>query len=121
MYSPKNGVIDYFYSRVVFDGKPFERRVTSKISGVYIIDDKYIGRSISVKDRIKKHVYRAVIGTCENKRLQNYLLEKYATGQFIHVRLLHHRVEREFPIMQRVLSRGHKLLNSKTGREGRYN
>lgn len=82
-----------FESEFVYDGV---FRLSEAISttfdldqgGVYLIDDKYIGVSHSIKTRITSHIQDSIKCRHQNRELQSYIRGKFLSNQKLEIKVL---------------------------------
>jgi len=82
-----------FESEFVYDGV---FRLSEAISttfdldqgGVYLIDDKYIGVSHSIKTRITSHIQDSIKCRHQNRELQSYIRGKFLSNQKFEIKVL---------------------------------
>jgi hypothetical protein len=84
-------------------------------SGVYLIDDVYVGVSNCIENRIRTHISSAInIGEkCKNKQLKLYLRKKILSGKKISVKVLSNKdtFDEERYFIKSFKNKGFNLLN----------
>jgi hypothetical protein len=88
---------------------------TSKtISGVYIINDSYIGSSCDIYNRIIKHVRESINGSHKNVKLRMSIMDKILLGNKISLKILSKNPYDEKIIYDTLISEGKILFNTGT-------
>lgn len=99
-----------FWKQVSFHPK-FEDRF--KKEGIYIIDGIYVGKSVHINNRIKKHVLSAINDEHVNKKLGLHIKDKLFSGEELKVQWIKTTASayNEAVVINHMLNKGVQLLN----------
>jgi hypothetical protein len=88
---------------------PFD--INTRVEGVYLIDDVYIGMSCDIYTRIIGHLYNSLKGTHGNKLLSDYIKNKVKNNNKINVEIISKDRYDERFLVNEYLKNGYALLN----------
>jgi len=83
-------IFNTIYDAVELDGFGYStlKKRQKTVSGVYMIDDVYVGESIHIRKRIRSHILDTLNNRHTNSSLQDYLKWRLLSGNKIKVMLL---------------------------------
>ena len=90
----------------------FDINKYNKISGVYLLNNHYIGSSCDIVKRIKQHIQMAIIGKHHNSKLIQSIREDWEYGDyFIYFSLLDKDMDTEYVWYQKYKDWRFPLVN----------